>query len=751
MKTINVFFCFLLLVIVQSAYSQVPFNRGVNLTNWFHTENAHQIQFKRFTKQDFINIKSLGCDVIRLPMHLHYYTNGAPDYIIDPLFFDFLDQAVSWAEDLQIYILLDNHLPIDPSINTDLNVGTILNKVWTQMAQHYKDRSGYIIYEVFNEPHGITTQQWGTIQQGVIDAIRVIDTKHTIIVGGSDYNRYNELKNLPVYSDTNLIYTFHFYDPFLFTHQGASWTNPSMEPLAGVPFPYDVDSMPECPDELKGSWIESVLNNYSQDGTVEKVKELIDIAVEFKNSRNVPIFCGEFGVYIPNSPRQDRLNWYDTVRTYLENKEIAWTIWDYTGGFGLFEKGSFEMFDYDLNVPLLQALDFNVPEQKVYVLKSDSVGFMIYFDYIGQQIYYTGQPSNDVGTIDFYSIDKPNNGKYCIYWTDAVQYNTIGFDFKPDKDFSKLLNEDYAIDFFMRGNSPDSKFKFDIRFIDTKTIQPDDHHWRIRYTIDKSVAPLDRYWHHVRIPLKDFTEHGSWDNNTWYNPEGKFDWTAIDRFEIVAEYSAMTSQEIWFDDIRITEPSEVKPQTPYLGNAVQLPGQIEAENYDFGGAGIAYWDSDSGNNGEQYRDDDVDIEYTLDTGGGYDVCCTEDGEWLEYTVNSVADTMNIDVRVATIHSDREFCIKLNGETLGTDNVPKTGGWQTWQTIRIPNVVVAGGQNQILRFEIIKGCFNLNWIKFTSKNNTGISKTDIMPIQFALDQNYPNPFNPETVIHLSFAP
>ena len=90
----------------------------------------------------------------------------------------------------------------------------------------YAYYSGYVFYEVLNEPHGIADGVWGSIQQSVIDAIRTEDAVHYIIVGGANWNSYNNLSALPLYSDTKLIYTFHFYDPFVFTHQGASWSNP---------------------------------------------------------------------------------------------------------------------------------------------------------------------------------------------------------------------------------------------------------------------------------------------------------------------------------------------------------------------------------------------------------------------------------------------------------------------------------------------------------------------------------------------
>ncbi|MBA4056267.1 MAG: hypothetical protein C0490_16245, partial [Marivirga sp.] len=355
----------ILLLVSGRMSAQIPFQQGINLTNWFQSSSASQIQFNRFSKKDFQNIKSLGCDVIRLPINLHAMTNGAPEYVLDPLFFSFLDQAVDWAEELDMHLILDNHT-FDPSAPTGPDIGSVLVKVWSQMAAHYKDRSEHIYYEVLNEPHDISAELWGSIQQTVIDAIRAHDTNHFIVVGGVNYNSYNNLNSLPVYSDSRLIYTFHFYDPFVFTHQGASWTSPSLETLTGVPFPYRSNAMPSVPNALKGTWVESLMNTYASDGTVAKIKQQLDIAVSFSIQRQVPVFCGEFGVHIPNSNNEDRVAWYAAVRNYLNEKNIPWTIWDYRGGFGLFKKDSNELFDYDLNIPLLEALDFNVPDQKPY-------------------------------------------------------------------------------------------------------------------------------------------------------------------------------------------------------------------------------------------------------------------------------------------------------------------------------------------------------------------------------------------------
>jgi len=396
---------FFMFLIANLSAQTTPFTKGVNLASWFQTGSPKQVQFTKYTKEDFEQIKSLGCDVIRIPVALHEMTNGAPDYLPDPLFLRFFDEIVDWAEDLEMYVLLDNH-SFDPSGSTTPAVGDILKKVWPQFADHFKERSEFLMYEIKNEPNGIPDNTWNTIQGEVIEAIRAVDDKHTIIVGPANWNSFHNLAKMPVYEDDNLIYTFHFYDPFVFTHQGASWVNPTMEPLAGVPFPYDAVSMPNLPSSLNNTWVGSNFNSYSQDGTVEKVKELIDIAVQFRTERNVPIFCGEFGVYIPNSDNEDRVRWYEAITDYLEEKEISRTAWDYIGGFGIYEEGG-SLFDHDLNIPIVEALGFNMPPQTPFIRTPDSVGFPIYGDFIESKI---SESSFGVNNLDYYAIGRKRIG-----------------------------------------------------------------------------------------------------------------------------------------------------------------------------------------------------------------------------------------------------------------------------------------------------------------------------------------------------
>jgi predicted Rdx family selenoprotein len=154
--------------------------------------------------------------------------------------------------------------------------------------------------------------------------------------------------------------------------------------------------------------------------------------------------------------------------------------------------------------------------------------------------------------------------------------------------------------------------------------------------------------------------------------------------------SATTAAVGNFNYIRVTATAT---SSPFGGTAVALPGVIQVENFDDGGAGRAYVDASAGNAGGQYRTTDVDIEKTSDSGGGYDVGWVSAGEWLNYTLNvATAGTYDIDVRVASPSAGGVFHIEVNGvDKTGPMTVPNTGGWQTWSSVRKTSVSLSAGR------------------------------------------------------------
>jgi len=184
-------------------------------------------------------------------------------------------------------------------------------------------------------------------------------------------------------------------------------------------------------------------------------------------------------------------------------------------------------------------------------------------------------------------------------------------------------------------------------------------------------------------------------------------------------------------------------QSPYLGTPWNIPGKIEAENYDAGGEGIAFHDLTPGNSGNAYRTEDVDMEASTDVNGGYNVGWIDAGEWLEYTVNvTQAGSYRIDTRVASTSGGQTFHIELDGQTIsGTITVPNTGAWQNWQTISLTTPALTTGQ-KVMRIVMESSLFNINYINFSpivTNNPPVVSITS--PLNNAS-------FNEGTVINIS---
>jgi subtilisin family serine protease len=158
--------------------------------------------------------------------------------------------------------------------------------------------------------------------------------------------------------------------------------------------------------------------------------------------------------------------------------------------------------------------------------------------------------------------------------------------------------------------------------------------------------------------------------------------------------------------------------TPFGGLPAVIPGQIEAENFDDGGEGVAYHDSKPGNQGGQYRQTDVDIENTSDIGGGYSIGYATPGEWLVYSVAvNASGNYTLQVRVASLTGDGTFHVEVDGVNVtGTIAVPNTGGWQIWQFVTRSGIALTAGAHRLRIVFDTAGAIgyvgNVNYLKWT---------------------------------------
>jgi len=336
----------------DSAASQTAFTRaqhlrrGINASEWFAQSPADYsaARTNRYTDaQDIALIARLGFDHVRLsidPVPLEQNPRALDG--LNAEFLARLDRAVDdmLAHGLAVQIDLHPEDSYKQRLVADDGAVDNLSMLWRRLAAHYANRDpDKIFFEIVNEPEVRDPYRWAGIQATLAAAIRQAAPRNTLIATGPNYSGMADLLGLHPLPDPNVIYTFHFYEPHEFTHQGAAWGLAWWSFTHNIPYPATEASMADALKQLPDLPSRYKLENYWLDRwDAHRIRLLIDEAAAWAHQNGVPLLCNEFGAYRDHSDVQSRMNWIHDVRTALEADGIGWTMWDYRGGFGVVYK-----------------------------------------------------------------------------------------------------------------------------------------------------------------------------------------------------------------------------------------------------------------------------------------------------------------------------------------------------------------------------------------------------------------------------
>jgi endoglucanase len=277
--------------------------RGVNIIGydplWRDPAQA------RFQTRHFKIIKDGGFDFVRVVLSSFRHMDA--DNRIDPKWLETLDWAVREATAAGLSVIIDEH-DFDACSKDPDACEPKLVAFWQQVSTRYKDAPKSVLFELLNEPHApLDAARWNAMLAKLIPLVRATNPGRTLVIGPTQWNNFNQLPTLDLpKADRNILVTFHSYEPFRFTHQGAPWAE-GMKDVRDIPF------TPADEAAIKADY---------------------DKVAAWSKANDRPVLMGEFGAYDKSgTPIEARARYTATVRREAEAHGFPWAYWQFDSDF----------------------------------------------------------------------------------------------------------------------------------------------------------------------------------------------------------------------------------------------------------------------------------------------------------------------------------------------------------------------------------------------------------------------------------
>ncbi|MFH1196709.1 MAG: glycoside hydrolase family 5 protein [bacterium] len=273
----------------------------------------------------FSLLANTGFNSVRIPIRWSSHTSSSSPYNIQQTFFDRIDYLINKAFQNNLAVIINIHHYEEIMTDPITHKARFL-AIWKQIANRYKDYSYKLFFEILNEPNSeLTPQIWNEFLRDALTVIRETNPHRSVLIGLANWGGLGTLNQLVIpETEKNIILTFHYYNPFEFTHQGADWVDGS--------------------DAWLGTkWPETLTDK-------TRLENEIMTAVTWGAQKNIPVNCGEFGAF-EKADMTSRVNWTSFVRETCEKYEISWNYWEFCSGFGIYNRDEGEFIE-----PLLNAL-----------------------------------------------------------------------------------------------------------------------------------------------------------------------------------------------------------------------------------------------------------------------------------------------------------------------------------------------------------------------------------------------------------
>lgn len=313
------------------------FTRGVNLGGWLSQCDHTKERYDTFiTEKDFKSISERNFDHVRVPVDYDLFETK--DMVFKEENFGYIAFAIEMSKKYGLNMVLDLHRTLGYSFDHYHNeVGFFDSEdyqnnfylIWEKLAEKFGSNSDMLAFEILNE---VTDKEycekWNRISTECIKRIRKFAPDIKILLGGYYNNSIEALKDLSMPYDANIVYNFHFYEPLIFTHQGAYWID-TMDQSFRCPFEMPFSKYDELSKkylcQAYRSFDEFDVNSFPDESYFDT---LLSEAVSVAEERNVALYCGEYGV-IDRADKAEAQKWFDCFHKVMDKYDIGRAVWSY--------------------------------------------------------------------------------------------------------------------------------------------------------------------------------------------------------------------------------------------------------------------------------------------------------------------------------------------------------------------------------------------------------------------------------------
>lgn len=283
------------------------------------------------TEADVAYIASLGLDHIRLGFD-QIVLEETP-YVYRDRIISILHDFVGWCEKyslrpvLNLHKAVGNYCDIHSQCNLmqDYELRKRFVALWDMLEREFSGNNN-VVFELLNEVINSSYDDWNTLADETVAAIRKQNKDRLIIVGGTEWNNPPGLDKLKVYDDDNIIYTFHCYAPHEFTHQQGVLQPEQL--FYNRKMPYPTDDIERYRDFYRSKGVNNVYTDIDR-MDINYLRKYMEPAKRFiENHPDKVLWCGEFGT-IRHCNIKYRENWMRDMITILKEWDIPYCVWNY--------------------------------------------------------------------------------------------------------------------------------------------------------------------------------------------------------------------------------------------------------------------------------------------------------------------------------------------------------------------------------------------------------------------------------------